>query len=192
MYVPATMSRWRTLTVAATAILLAAACTSSPASTSSSSASTSSPASTSSSAGQQTGGGFTAADLCTLVTQAQMSAAVGNAVGSGVPSGVNAPSCTWQNTTDPGASATIAASDPGSVGQIPYGLQNMPNPHVTAVSGVGDAAFFAAGVGTTAELDIRKGGRAITITVGSTDPTYTQAQQEAAELAIGTAAAKNM
>jgi hypothetical protein len=69
----------------------------------------------------------------------------------------------------------------------------MPSPHVTAVNGVGDAAYFAsAASGTTAELDIRKGARAITITVGSVDPDYTQAQQEAAELAIGTAAALNM
>jgi hypothetical protein len=37
-----------------------------------------------------------------------------------------------------------------------------------------------------------RSGRAITITVGSVDPNDTQAQQEAAELAIGTAAAANM
>ncbi len=138
----------------------------------------------------QAGGGFTAADLCALVTTADVSSAVGSTVGAGVPSGVNAPACVWQGDT---AGATIAASSPDAVGQIPYGLQNMPGPHVTAVNGVGDAAFFASGAtGTTAELDIRKGGRAITITVGSTDPNFTQAQQEAAELAIGTAAAKNM
>ncbi len=149
--------------------------------------------STPSAASQQAGSGFTAAGLCALVSQAQVSAAVGNAVGAGVPSGVNAPSCTWQDSTGTGASATIAASGPETVGQIPYGLQNMPSPHVTAVNGVGDAAFFAsAATGATAELDIRKGGRAITITVGSIDPNYTQAQQEAAELAIGTAAARNM
>jgi hypothetical protein len=173
------MSWWRMLPVAATLALLVAACTSS------------SP-SPSPSASQRSGSGFTAADLCALVTQSQVSAAVGNAVAAGVPSGVNAPSCTWQDITDPGASATIAASAPDAVGQIPYALQNMPSPHVTPVSGVGDAAFFAAGTGTTAELDIRKGGRAITITVGSTDPNYTQAQQEAAELAIATSAARSM
>ncbi|HYM66656.1 MAG TPA: hypothetical protein VEW68_05145, partial [Patescibacteria group bacterium] len=107
------------------------------------------------------------------------------------PSGVNAPSCTWQDSS--GGGATIAATDPGSVGQIPYGMQNIPGPHVTAVSGIGDAAFFASGAtGTTAELDIKKGGRAITITVSSADPNFTQAQQEAAEQAIGTVAAKNM
>jgi hypothetical protein len=149
--------------------------------------------STPSSASQQAGSGFTAADLCALVSQAEVSAAVGNAVGAGVPSGVNAPSCTWQDSTGTGASATIAASGPDTVGQIPFGLQGIAGAHVTAASGVGDAAFFAAGAtGTTAELDIKKGPRAITITVGSTDPNFTQAQQEAAELAIGTAAAENM
>jgi hypothetical protein len=144
-------------------------------------------------AGAANGSGFSAADLCALVTQAEVSAAVGNAVAAGVPSGVNAPSCSWQDTTGAGASVTIAATSPDLVGQLPYGLQNMPNPHVTAVSGVGDAAFFAsAATGATAEFDMRKGGRAITITVGSTDPNYTQAQQEGAEQAVGTAAAKRM
>lgn len=169
------MNGWRKLTIVGMALVSVAACT----------------ASTPTAASQQPGSSFTAANLCALVTQAEVSEAVGSTVGAGVPSGVNAPSCTWQDST--GAGATIAASDPGSVGQIPFGLQSIPGAHVTAVSGVGDAAFFAAGAtGTTAELDIRKGGRAITITVGSTDPNFSQAQQEAAELAIGTAAAKNM
>lgn len=182
----------RTLGVIAGALLLAGCSASgTPASSSTPVGGTSSP--TPSAASQQAGSGFAAADLCALVSQAQMSAAVGDAVGGGVPSGVNAPSCTWQDSTGNGASATIAASGPDTVGQIPFGLQNMPSPHVTAVNGVGDAAFFAsAGTGTTAELDIRKAGRAITITVGSVDPNYTQAQQEAAELAIGTAAATHM
>lgn len=179
---PPAMSVRGALSTAAVAALLVAACSGS------SSASASATASD-----QQTGLGFTAADLCALVSQADVGTAVGNAVAAGVPSGVNAPSCTWQGSTDTGASLTIAANGPETVGQIPYGLQNMPGPHVTAVSGVGDAAFFAsAATGPTAELDIRKGGRAITITVGSTDPNYTQAQQEAAELAIGTLAAKHM
>jgi hypothetical protein len=151
----------------------------------------SSSAASSPSPSQPTALGFTAAGLCALVTQADVSAAIGSPVGPGVPSGVNAPSCGWQDSKADGA--TIAATDPASVGQVPYALQNMPGPHVTAVSGVGDAAFFASGAtGATAELDVRKGGRAITITVGSVDPSYTQAQQEAAELVIGTAAARNM
>ena len=37
-----------------------------------------------------------------------------------------------------------------------------------------------------------RSGRATTITVGSVDPNDTQAQQEAAELAIGTAANANV
>lgn len=140
---------------------------------------------------QQPGLGFTADGLCALVTPADVSAALGTSVGAGVPSGVNAPSCTWQAADASGA--TIAANDPGSVGQIPFGLQGVPGAHVTAVNGVGDAAFFASGAtGATAELDIRKGGRAITITVAIADPNFSQAQQEAAELAIGKAAAAKM
>jgi len=88
--------------------------------------------------------------------------------------------------------ATIAATEPGSVGQIPFGLQGIQGAHVTAVSGLGDPAFFAAGgTGPTSELDIRKGDRAITITVGLSG-VFDQAVQQAAELAIGQAAAKNM
>lgn len=139
----------------------------------------------------QTGLGFTAAGLCALVTQDEVSAALGTTVGAGVPSGVNAPSCTWQ--ADDGSGATIAATDPGSVGQIPFGLQGISGAHVTAVAGLGDKAYFAAGAtGTTAELDIAKGNRAVTITVGLADPNTTQAQQEGAEQAIGSAAAPNM
>jgi len=145
----------------------------------------------SSASGTQTGMGFTADALCALVTPAEMSAALGRSVGPGVPSGVNAPSCSWQANDASGA--TIAATDPGSVGQIPFGMQGIPGAHVTAVPGLGDSAYFASGSsGTTAELDITKGGRAITITVGIADPNTTQAQQEAAEQAIGVAAAKRM
>ncbi len=149
--------------------------------------------SSSSPASGSTQTGFTADQICALVTQADVSSAVGVSVGAGVPSGVNAPSCTWQSA-DSQVGATIAASDPSSVGQIPVGLQNTPGAHVTAVQNVGDAADFASGAtGPTAELDIKKGVRAITITMGnSSDPNFSQSQQEAAELAIGTAAAKNM
>jgi hypothetical protein len=147
----------------------------------------------SSGSGQTTTGmGFTAAQLCGLVTTAEMSAALGTTVGDGVGSGVNAPACVWQSQTATEAGATIAADDPTTVGQIPFGLQNLTDPHVTAVSGLGDAAFFAAAnIGLDAELDIKKGGRAITITVGFS-ASSTQAAQEAAEMAIGVAAAKRL
>ncbi len=167
-------------------LLLVAACSATPSNSPSASGSAASPVDS-----QQAGLGFTADALCALVTQADVSGALGTAVDAGVPSGVNAPACTWQAADASGA--TVAASDPGSVGQIPFGLQGVPGAHVTAVDNLGDAAFFASGAtGTTAELDIRKGGRAITITVGLADPNTTQAQQEAAELAIGKVAAANM
>jgi hypothetical protein len=182
------MARWlRALSLLGLVLSVASACS---AGSSSVPALGSAPAPTSA-ASPQTGLGFTAEALCALVTPAEVSAALGSSVGPGVPSGVNAPSCTWQASDASGA--TIAATDPGSVGQIPFGLQGIAGAHVTAVSGLGDKAYFAAGgTGPTAELDITKGGRAITITVGLADPNTTQAQQEAAEQAIGTAAAKRM
>lgn len=142
----------------------------------------------SSSGGQNSGPGFTAAQLCALVTSADVGAALGVSVGTGVGSGVNAPACVWQG--DGGAGATIAATDPNSVGQVPFGLQGLDNHRATPVSGLGDAAYFAAaGDFPDAELDIKKGGKAITITAGVGG--FTQAQQEAAEQAIGVAAVKN-
>lgn len=139
----------------------------------------------------QTGLGFTADQLCALVSVADISAAVGGPVDAGVPSGVNAPSCTWQSG-DSKLGVTIAASGPDTVGQIPFGLQGISGAHVTAVPNLGDAAFFAAGgSGPNSELDIRKGGRAITITVGI-GGNLDQGVQQAAELAVGTAAAKNL
>jgi hypothetical protein len=145
-------------------------------------------ASSSSSSGQTSGLGFTASQLCALVTTADVSGALGVSVGAGVGSGVNAPACIWTGTG--GAGATIAATDPSSVGQVPFGMQGLDNHRATPVSGLGDAAFFAAaGDIPDAELDIKKGGKAITITVGVSG--YTQAQQEAAEKAIGVAAVKN-
>ncbi len=171
----------RVLSVAVmTAVLSVSAC--------SSAASSTSPTAT---GGAQSGTGFTADALCALATQAEVGAALGGAVGPGVPSGVNAPACDWQDSN--GGGLTIAAAGASEVGQIPYGIQNLSGAHLTAVSGLGDKAFFASGAtGTTAVLDILKNGRAIAITVSNADPNFTQAQQEAAELGIGTAAAARM
>lgn len=150
----------------------------------------------SSSAASNTGGGgglgFTAAELCALVTPDQVGAALGRSVPAGVPSGVNAPSCTW--TASDASGATIAASDTGSVGKLPFGLQNNSGAHVTAIPNLGDAAYYAAPGGDFpgAELDLKKGGRAITITAAIAGGSMTQAQQEAVELAIAQAAVAHM
>lgn len=148
-------------------------------------------ASSSSSSQQgQTGLGFTAAQLCALATSTEVGAAIGRSVPAGVPSGVSAPSCTW--TAADAGGATIAASSPASVGQIPYGLQGKNGAHVTAIPNLGDAAFYAAPGGDfpLAELDVKKGSRALTITASW--PSVTQGQQEAAELAIANAAVSRM
>lgn len=146
-----------------------------------------------SSSGQsQNGLGFTGAQLCALATPAEVGAALGRSVPAGVPSGVNAPSCTW--TAGDASGATIAATDTGSVGKLPFGLQGRSGAHVTPIPNLGDAAFFASGGGDfpDAELDMKKGGRAVTITAAIAGGTMTQAQQEAAEKAIATAAAGRM
>jgi hypothetical protein len=141
-------------------------------------------ASSASSGGTQTSG-LTAAQLCALVTPAEVSAALGVSVGAGVPSGVNAPSCTW--TAANGAAAGIARVDPSSVGQLPFGLQGLSNAAVTPITGVGDAAVFAASDDLpNAEVDLKKGTKGLNITVGARG--ITQAQQEAAEKAIAIAA----
>ena len=70
--------------------------------------------SSSQSSGTTTGLGFTAAQLCALATPAQVGGAIGRSVPAGVPSGVNAPSCTW--TASDGGGATIAATVPSAVG----------------------------------------------------------------------------
>ena len=134
--------------------------------------------------------GFTAAQLCALATPDQVGAAIGRSVPAGVPSGVNAPSCTW--TASDAGGATIAATDPSSVGKLPFGLQGKEGAHVTAIPNLGDAAFYAAPGADfpEAELDLKKGSRAVTITASW--PSVTLTQQEAAELAIAQAAVTNM
>jgi hypothetical protein len=135
--------------------------------------------------------GFTAAQLCKLATTAEVGSALGRSVPDGVPSGVNAPACVW--TASDGSGATIAATDTASVGKLPYGLQGMSGAAVTAVPNLGDAAFFAsAGTLPDAELDMKKGGRAVTITAAVAGGTMTLAEQESIEKAIATAAAGRM
>lgn len=128
---------------------------------------------------------LTAAQLCALVTPAEVGAALGVPVGAGVPSGVNSPSCTW--TASNAAAAGINNEDVGAVGTIPFGLQGHSDAKVTPISGLGDAADFAASDDLpNAELDLKKGTKGLNITVGI--PGMTQAQQEAAEKAIAVAA----
>jgi hypothetical protein len=141
--------------------------------------------------GGQNGLGFTAAALCSLATSAEVGAALGVSVPAGVPTGENAPACVW--TAADGSGATIAATAPASVGKLPFGLQGASNAKVTPIPHLGDAAFFAAGGDAPdAELDLKKGGRAVTITAGVAGGTMTQAQQEGIEQAIATVAVARM
>ena len=148
--------------------------------------------SSSTSGNSGTGMGWTAAELCQLATSTEVGAALGVSVPAGVPTGVNAPACVW--TAADGSGVTIAATDTASVGQLPFGLQGNSSAKVTPIPNLADAAFFAAPGGDVpqAELDMKKGGRAVTITGGVAGGNMTQAQQEAIELAIAKVAAPRM
>jgi len=154
-----------------------------------------SPSSSADDGGPKNGLGFTSAQLCALVTTADVSTATNSPMNDGVPDpSNNAASCSWQSP-DAQVGATIAAIHTSEVGQLPYGLQNSPGAHVTEVKNLGDSAYFAEPAsGPFAELDIAVGTRAIDITVGDNrDPgNYTMAQQETAEKAIGTVAVPHM
>jgi hypothetical protein len=136
--------------------------------------------------------GFTAAQLCALVTQSEMSATLGSQVGAGVASGVNAPSCTWSGPTPKNAGATIAGESASDVdGSIPFGLQGLQNPKVEPVKGLGDAAYLASANGLpNADLSMRKGSNGIEVTVAWVG--ISQGEQIAAEEAIAKAAAGRM
>jgi hypothetical protein len=148
--------------------------------------------SSASDSGGQTSMGWTAAQLCKLATSGEIGAALGVSVPAGVPTGVNAPACVW--TASDGSGATIAATDVASVGKLPFGLQGKSGAAVTPIPNLGDAAFFAAAGGDIpeAELDMKKGGHAVTITAGVAGVNMDKAQQEAIEKAIATVAAPRM
>ena len=127
--------------------------------------------------------GNSATNACTLLTQAEVSAAVGAAVNAGVYEGPGAPNCTW--TAASGAAATLNyPEDPGQVGQIPAGAQHMSGVSLVKVDGLGDAADYTV-VGTiSAELDVRKGSQAFQMDIGNDKAS--QAQIEAGEKTLAT------
>ena len=124
----------------------------------------------------------TTVDACSLLTQAQVSAALGESVSAGVPSGANAPSCTWQDANGGGATLDYPTS-PDQVGQIAAGESGNSAIVLVPVSGLGDAAYYTTNGTIQADLAVRKGGQAFDISVSEVPP-FTQAQAEAAEKAL--------
>ncbi len=122
-------------------------------------------------------------NACTLLTQAEVSAAVGVPVNGGVYEGPNAPNCTW--TGGGGEAATLNyPEDPAQVGQIPPGAQGLSNVSLVKVSGLGDAAYYLVVGNISAALDVRKGNQAFQVGIGSDKSS--QAQIEAGEKALAT------
>lgn len=101
--------------------------------------------------------GDNAPDPCSLLTTAEVSAAVGAAVGEGERTVDDGPlggeSCLWSTSSVPVRTFQIALKDGGDVsvpGLTPEGLfdQSLSTlPGLTAASGVGDKAAFGAATG---------------------------------------------
>jgi len=112
------------------------------------------------------GGGTPANDACSLLTQAQVSAVLGVAVGAGqrvVPNGPKM--CGWSEAggstlTRKKVVFTISNTNAFTRGKTPFtGITKTP------VSGIGDDAYYvtASGLGTT--LNVKKGNAAFSISV---------------------------
>lgn len=154
---------FRTLSVAFAAVALA--CAGCNGSTQGTSAPTSA-AATSGSGGGGGGGGGSVSDPCTLLTQAEISAVVGQSVGVGSKD-VEPNECDWQYPPD--AVPTIQVNITIEVGNT---LADLCGPgdsalglSVTTVGGVGDGACFEqlAGLGAGTNLTFAKGSGVYTV-----------------------------
>jgi hypothetical protein len=112
------------------------------------------------------GGGGTVSDPCTLLTQAEISAVVGQQVGAGAKD-IEPNECDWQYPPD--AVPSIQVSITIQTGNTLADLCGPGNPSlgltVSTVSGVGDGACFAqlAGLGAGTNLTFSKGSGVYTI-----------------------------
>lgn len=128
----------------------------------------------------------TAPDACALLTEAEVSAALGETVSAGVLSGINAPSCNWQDANGGGATLDYP-TEPSMVGTIAPGEAGNSAITLTPVTGLGDAAAYTADGTIGADLAVRKGRQAFDISVSEQLP-YSLAQAEAAEKVLAQAA----
>lgn len=138
-------------------------------------------AAASGSAGGGGGGAPATGDPCSLITQAEVAAAVGVAVGPG-SNASNSHECTW--LFPPNGVPTVQASIDTNINASTFaGICGVPsNPTlgitITQVSGIGDSACYteAAGLAAGNNLTFEKNGRAYSIAV-TLGPTQTSAAQ---------------
>jgi hypothetical protein len=145
-------------------------------------------------AGSGGGGGGTVSDPCTLLTQAEVSAVVGQQVGAGTKD-VEPNECDWQYPPDavPSIQVSItiqvgnALADLCGPGDSALGLT------VTTVGGVGDGACFAqlAGLGAGTNLTFAKGAGVYTV-AAILGPNATTDAIEAADKALALDALKHV
>src|SRR5580704_5843569 len=106
-----------------------------------------------------------AADPCSLLTPVRISAAVGVDVGAGTA--IGSTGCDWEGPAGSRARVTIALWPGKSWEQMKTPL---PNTIKTAISGLGDEAFYAV-MGSFTSLSVRKGDTAFILRVyGIKDP----------------------
>jgi hypothetical protein len=110
-------------------------------------------------------------DPCTLLTQAEVSAALGVSVGAGSAAEGESHGCTWVYAPSNGV-PTAQANIDIEVGSSFASLCDVPSSSalgltIVQVSGVGDGACFStmAGLGAGSNLTFQKGGQAYTVSV---------------------------
>jgi len=125
------------------------------------------------------GGGGTVGDPCALLTQAEVSAALGVSVGAGSAAEGESHGCTWVYAPSNGV-PTAQANIDILVGTSFASLCNVPSSSalgitIVQVSGVGDGACFTtmAGLGAGTNLTFEKGGQVYSVSAvlpsGATD-----------------------
>jgi hypothetical protein len=138
--------------------------------------------------GSGSGGGVALSDPCSLLTQAEVSSALGKTVGPGVAE--SATSCAWAHTASSGAIDAQASIDIEGVSFDK--LCGVPSNAalgitMTQLTGVGDAACIAEMTGVLPVLTFEKDGHVLSTSVGLGN--VPPATSEAAEKALAIAAA---
>ena len=140
------------------------------------------------------GGGATVTDPCTLLTQAEVSAVVGQPVGPGLKD-VEPKTCDWQYPADgvPSIQASITIQTGNTLADLCGPGDSALGLTVTTVAGVGDGACFEqlAGLGAGTNLTFSTHGQVITIAT-VLGPAATPDQIEAADKALALAVLQHM
>jgi hypothetical protein len=136
------------------------------------------------------GGGATVTDPCTLLTQAEVTAVVGQPVGPGAKD-IEPNECDWQYPADgvPSIQASITIETGNTLADLCGPGNSALGLTVTTVGGVGDGACFVqlAGLGAGTNLTFSTHGQVFTVAT-ILGPSATVAAIEAADKALALAA----